>query len=494
MSARPSTPPPRGRATSASITLRNLVAARWVLLILVALAAGFHLLAPGTLPALASWLPAGEPYLTFAILALWAAINVVSVWRLTQGRVTAAFAGVNLLIDASVLTLLLSLAGGPANPFTLLYFLPITLATQVSPRWTWALAAWCLACFASLFLTAELSGTADFALGREPAAMEQQHGSSPVEPAAQSGHDHRPVDDHSAHTHGGAQASAGPAQAQGHDAHGHFTGHMQGMWVAFGLTGVLITVFVHRIALALARQRDELTQLRQSALEDRHLAAVGTLAAGAAHELSTPLATIHLLVDELPLMEVDERTDAISTIREQVRRCKTIVSSMASPELRVTALGAGAPAWTLGRLADELVELELDAPLHLRIDDATRRAQIDQPYEVLAQLLRELLSNADEACRRSDRADADIELRLELDGHDSLRASIRDRGVGMDAETQASAFDPFFSTRPEGSGLGLGLYLARAHLRQLGGSIELESEAGIGTEVTIRVPRVGPAA
>ncbi len=58
----------------------------------------------------------------------------------------------------------------------------------------------------------------------------------------------------------------------------------------------------------------------------------------------------------------------------------------------------------------------------------------------------------------------------------------------MDSAVASAAFDPFFSTKPEGSGMGLGLYLTRAQLRQLGGSIAVDSTPGSGTAVTIEFP------
>lgn len=438
--------------TSASITLRNLITARWVLLVLVGAAASFEAFTHELLPALAGWLPANEhPLTTVLVLGLWAALNGASRWALDRDHASDGLAGVHLLIDASALTVLFVLAGGPSNPFTTLYFLPVTLATQISPRWTWALAGFCLACFASLFVIAPVGGA-------EP-GMAGMHGA-------------------------GAMHSD------------HFTGHLRGMWVAFGLSGALMTFFVHRIALAIARQRAELGRLRQAALEDRHLAAIGTLAAGAAHELGTPLGTIKLLVDELPLMDEEERAEALATVREQLDRCKGIVSGMASPELRVTNLAASDRPWPLRDLVDELADLDPGVPLRVELRPAATDAQTVQPYEVLAQLLRELVANGAEACRRVEaiREPAPgVHVTIDLDADDAkgepgLRVEVRDEGVGMDAETLASAFDPFFSTRPEGAGMGMGLYLARAHLRQLGGTIELDSTPGEGTRATLCLP------
>lgn len=443
--------------TSADITLRNLVISRWVLLALL-LAAVLLELAGVFLDSLAAWLPAAEhPLATLLTLAGWAALNGASVWLLRRGRASETFAGVHLLIDATALTILLALGGGSANPFTILYFLPLTLATQVSPRWTWALAGWSFACFASLFV---LAPPAD----DPPSVIEQ--------PA---------IDEHAHHHH----HEPAPSETETHE--GHFAGHQRGMWIAFGLTGVLMTVFVHRTALAIARQRAELVRLRQDALQDRHLAAIGTLAAGAAHELGTPLGTIKLLVDELPLMGDDERDEALATVREQLARCKLIVSRMASPELRVDAIGVNARAWPLRELALALADLDHEVLVEIHIAPEACEQTTRQPFEVLAQLLREFIANGVEACRRSAKSDAKVTVEIRTKA-DVLRIEVHDSGVGMDPDTLAAAFDPFFSTRPEGAGMGLGLYLARAHLRQLGGRIELDSVFGQGTTVRITLP------
>jgi two-component system sensor histidine kinase RegB len=484
---------------SAHITLRNLVTSRWVLLVLVFAAAVLEFLDVGP-ESLAAWVPAAEhPLATFTILGAWAGLNLASVAALRLQRASEALAGAHLLIDATALTLLLVLAGGSANPFTILYFLPLTLATQVSPRWTWALAGWSLACFASLFVLSPPVQTA-----AEPAAQtaELEPVPLPTPPPAP----HIGPADHAHHSTPAPSPAHHPDQAQAQDQaeaadahHGHFEGHQRGMWIAFGLTGVLMTVFVHRTALGIARQRAELIRLRQAALEDRHLTAIGTLAAGAAHELGTPLGTIKLLVDELPLMDPGERDEALTTVREQLARCKLIVSRMANPEPRVDAYSPDAEAWPiarLGRVPEQLVAVDppdRELPLEIHVDPGSAEQTTQQPFEVLAQLLREFVANAAEACRRADTPSAGVHVDIRAEAGE-LRVDVRDTGVGMDAVTLAAAFDPFFSTRPEGSGMGLGLYIARAQLRQLGGRLELDSELGVGTTVHLVLPLASPLA
>jgi len=428
---------PTSTDRSAQITLRTLVTARWVLLGLLALAGTTVALAPRMVAPLRSWFPAPPGAAHFlAVLGAWVLVNLITEHLvLRRRRATRRLAGIHLLVDATMLTVLLGISGGATNPFTTVYFVPITLATQVSPRWTWALAGYCLAGFAALFVMQPL-----------------------------------------------------PQGPPGH--HAHFAGHLQGMWVAFGVSGGLITYFVHRIALSLARQRQELARLRDQAMQDRHLAAMGTLAAGAAHELGTPLGSIQLLAGELPHMDDAERSDALQTIKEQLARCKGIVHRMSSPELSAQNLdadGVGEP-WPLAALAQQAREVAHGTGITLRVQGPQPAdAQLRWPQLPLEQILRELVTNAIDACRRRNDSDASVTVTLSTRDADVV-IEVRDQGVGMEPDIAANAFDPFFSTKAEGEGMGLGLYLARAQLRQLGGRLELESVPGHGTTLSMILP------
>lgn len=422
------------RTSSAEITLRFFVMARWVLLGLIGLGWTLQTISPGLFDQLVSWFPpAPEPTGTAAVTIILALSNLyVMRWVLGRGRATTAVAGIHLLVDAAALTALLALSGGVTNAFTTMYFVPMTLATQLSPRWTWAVAAACLVGFAGLFAL--------------------------------------------------APAYAGPP---GHEA--HFLGHVRGMWVAFGMSAAFMTYFVHRIALSLARQRAELARLRLAAAQDRQLAALGTLAAGAAHELGSPLGTIGVLVADLSLMEADERREAITTMKQEIARCKHILQQMSSPELRVMSLGPAADPWPLSLLAAELRGAAGEVKLAFETDAAVKAgATTTQPSDVVLQILRAVVSNGADACR--GRAGAGVTVRVAASEEQAM-ITVVDEGTGMAPQAVAAAFDPFFSTKAEGQGMGLGLYLARAHLRQLGGTIDLESEPGRGTTVRIRFPR-----
>ncbi len=425
---------PKPSLAPAALTLRGLVTARWVTVALMGVAATLMAFAPQLVAPILSWVPNSRTIAGFVgILVALAVFNVyVTQVVLPSGRATVTFAGLQLLADSAALTLMLGLTGGATNPFTTLYFVPITLATQVSPRWTWAVSGASLVGFGLLYLLGPL-------------------------PQGPPGHEH------------------------------HFAGHLQGMWFSFGVTGALITYFVHSIAISVARQRTELARLRHQALEDRHLASLGSLAGGAAHELGTPLGTIAVLASELPHMDRSEREDAVSSIRHEVARCKTIVQRMSTPDARVYALEANAEPWMLSELVDEQTATG-EISVAVRFEGDSEHARCALPRDALGQIVRELLANAAEACRRRNDAPG---IRVRISATDTTACvQIQDDGEGMDSALSRAAFDPFFSTKPEGSGMGLGLYLTRAQLRQLGGSIAVASEPGRGTTVTIHFPLV----
>ena len=128
-------------------------------------------------------------------------------------------------------------------------------------------------------------------------------------------------------------------------------------------------------------------------------------------------------------------------------------------------------------------ELEVDADSELRA--------IGQEI-ALAQALVHLLNNAALACPLGHAAEHRVRVELREDGDDVLIV-VEDDGCGMDEGTVRQAFDPFFTTRPVGSGSGLGLSIAHGAISGMGGSIELESWPWVGTRATVRLAAAGAA-
>ena len=216
------------------------------------------------------------------------------------------------------------------------------------------------------------------------------------------------------------------------------------------------------------------------------LEALATLAAGAAHELATPLSTIAIVANELEkaLASNEEhssvREDA-KLIRREVDRCRRILDRMASD--------AGEPSGEPLRvhtvkelIAATLQELD-EAAVHVECEADVESVRLRIPLQGLAQALRGLVRNA------LDASPAGVSVVLvAFRSDDSVVMHIRDRGAGMDPITLQRVAEPFFTTKPPGRGMGLGVFLARTLVERLHGTVTYDSTRGQGTTVIVRLP------
>src|SRR5262249_33714904 len=192
-----------------------------------------------------------------------------------------------------LLSALLYLTGGPLNPFSFLYLVQIALAAVIlRARFTWALVALSLACSGVLFFAHR-----DLPLGET--------------------------------TH--AEHAAGSLSI-----------HLYGMWVAFGVAATFIVYFLMRVTRALAEREAELREVHQKTARNEKLASLATLAAGAAHELATPLSTIALAAKELERQTAGQSglAEDGQLIRSQGERGRGILGRVAADAGR--AFGEGA--------------------------------------------------------------------------------------------------------------------------------------------------------
>ncbi len=427
---------------SVRIALKGLVSARWVLLLIVVGVGIAGELIPSLGTDFVRWFGEGSNLPAIAItVVVWAGTNLATAkWIDTLASFGRHVAGLHVVGDVVALAVLIGLTGGVANPFTVLFVVPITLATQVSPRWTWGTAIASIAAFGILLDIAP----GDFA-----------------------SHGH----------HMGAMAIEVDSDASPYSA------HLKGMWLSLGLAGALITFFVHRIALGIAAQRDELSTLRDVVRNERELASICTLAAGAAHELGTPLATLSVLAGELRHMEPEEKEEAIETMRGEIARCKRIIGSMASPELRAEVLSLqDIKPWRMSEIGDELENSEICC-----WNGDGRRIQF-VPKALVLSIVRELVANACTASSPVGSRNCD---KVSVDGiraGDGLEIVVADTGYGMSDETRLAATDPFFTTKGRPENMGLGLFLVSAQLRSYGGRLTIESSLGKGTKVKMQIP------
>lgn len=376
-----------------------------------------------------------------ALLAVTVATNVALVHAVRTGRpVGPAVCGALLVLDTLVLTALLYLTGGPSNPFSVLYLVQITLAAVVlGARWTTGLAVLSVASYAALFLV-----------------------SAP--------------DVHAGHGHGGA-----------------FSVHLQGMLIAFIVAAVLIATFVVRLAGAIEARDHEIAAMHEQATRTERLAALTTLAAGAAHELGTPLGTIAIVATELQ-RALDRMPDADAAalredarlIRAEVDRCRAILDQLATDAGEVT--GETPVRVSVDEIVrDVLGQLPAGATRRVAVDGLPLARAAAVPRRALVGAITSLVRNALDATASGG------EVRLEVGlaptaGSDRLRVVVRDGGTGMSPEVLERASEPFFTTKPPGRGMGLGLFLARTLVEGLGGRLALDSMPGRGTTATLDLP------
>jgi len=272
------------------------------------------------------------------------------------------------------------------------------------------------------------------------------------------------------------------ADAHMHDPQKALEMHLIGMWLVFVFSAVAICWSVVRLTSAVRRRDAELSAAREAALRNERVVALGNLAAGAAHELGTPLATMAVVAGELlrePDLAPAQRTD-LELMQSQINDCKRIITQLAAQAgtsraeaLRMVTLDA----WLRELLQRWHVQRPVIEPA-VRLTGARPgpRLAID---DTLGQAMLNLFNNA---------ADASPE-KVEIEGNwdeKELRLSVLDRGGGIPNDVQARLGRDVVSTR--GEGRGVGLVLAYAAIERSGGQLTLDARAGGGTVATVCLP------
>lgn len=331
-------------------------------------------------------------------------------------------------LDIVMFAAVLYLTGGATNPFAPLFVLPMAIAASaLRPRWVWITAASSMVAYALL---------RDF---------------------------HVPL----FHPHGQTEV---------------YELHEDGMVVNYFFTAALLAYFCNRMHAAQMQHERVLAQARDAQMRSESVVAIGALAAGYAHELSSPLGTMAVVVAELQRERRDDPRllQELRLIDEQIKASKQIVSNLANAggqRRAETAAGARLDRFLLS-IVERARALHPGASMTVRLDDKTA-----PPWIVAEETLRQTITNLiDNAVRASPQH---VELSADWSGTE-LHIAVRDRGPGFDAEVLQQL------GRRIGSGghggMGLGLLLSMATLERLGGALELGNEPDGGARASIRIP------
>jgi two-component system sensor histidine kinase RegB len=365
-----------------------------------------------------------------AAIAASAVLNLaLTLWRPVQ-RLNEAATAVLLGWDIVQLAALLFFTGGLANPFALLLLGPVTVsATVLSRRHTIALCALAVAAASLLALRAI------------------------------------------------------PLRWDGAEIQLHWI-QLLGVWSAVAVGSVFFAVYTGWVAAETRRATRALAAAQAALAREQRLAAVGALAAATAHELGTPLGTIHLVANEIAseITPDDPLAEDVALLTREAARCREILKQLSArtePEDVQGPLAHLPPAALVESVAQRYRRDGVAVAIRTVGDDVP---VLPRSAEVLHGLAN-VLQNAIQFARR--RVDVEIVAKPE-----ALEMSIDDDGPGFPAAILARLGDPYVSTRTrDGSHMGLGVFIAINLLERSGASLDFSNHPDGGARVRVRWPR-----
>lgn len=217
---------------------------------------------------------------------------------------------------------------------------------------------------------------------------------------------------------------------------------------------------------------------------------LGQLAAGIAHDYNNLLAVIlgyaGLII---------QRPDVDETVRADVLRIQTAAKRAVNLTRQVQVLGRRETVVPQAvDLNDVVAEVQarlattIGPGVHVDVDVAPDVPAVRSDRGQLEQVLLNLAANAGDAMPDGGTLTITAAVARGADGY--VHLVVRDTGAGMTPDVQARAVEPFFSTKPKGESTGLGLTTVHGIVADAGGSVEIDSEEGVGTTVTVRLPGV----
>ena len=263
--------------------------------------------------------------------------------------------------------------------------------------------------------------------------------------------------------------------------------HLVGMWAIFLVSAILIALSVTQMANAIKIREINIAKSRENEIRNEQLVAIGTLAAGTAHAIGTPLSTMAVLLTELDKfnedqLKVENIKSDISTLKQQVLRCRSSLAQLTQyynkdkPEtqekITVQDIIDDIKEYLITVHPNSYLEFENRCPVHTKL---------------LSNLsLRHALINIIENGIKAASEKVSICFKLPETTPTKIEISVVDDGPGIPTQVMESLGEPFISTRRES--MGLGIFLANASIAQLGGQIEMFNLKLGGAKTLIKLP------
>lgn len=412
--------------SSSRLSLQRLLLLRLLVAVLSILGTfAFHSISPLELPL---------TRLTIAVLCVTLSL-LIGAWRLRKEvPISEPELFAQLLIDAAILIFILLATGGASNP--LISYLLVLLAvgaTILHQR------------YVNVFAVANIVVYTSFLLSE----LQAEHNDHMVE---------------------------------------NFQLHLVGMWVTFVVSAVLITLFVTRMAEAIRSRELTLANARENEMRNEQLVAIGTLAAGTAHALGTPLSTMSVLLSDL-----DKYSDAelkgmsikedISLLHQQVIRCKDSLNQLTRFYNKADRHSPydGAITTFMEEIQDYIVNIHPHANVRFETQDSAQSVNI--PYDLS---LRHAVINLVENAIKAAKSQVSVISLVTKKPDQLIEIIIQDDGPGIPASVMENMGIPFISTRKDS--MGLGIFLANAAIQRAAGEIEMFNLKSGGAMSIIRLP------
>lgn len=390
---------------------------------------------------------------------LWAILTLLSVFnwwtwlRLNASEpISESELFIQLSCDVLAITAILYFTGGATNPIAWFFLLPLIIAATVLPQeYTWYMVIFTSGCYTMLI--------------------------SYYQPLP----DLQPFDVDLPKNH---------RMRALHDLHASMPGHaldlhVFGMWFGFVFSAVMVAYFVVEMAKNLRARERSLAEVREQSLRNERVVALGTLAAGAAHEMGTPLGTMAIVIGEIEReyggVDGSDLGDKMRILRDQVSRCKQALSVMSASAGEIRAESGHLMSVTT--YLDSVVASWRQQRPGVRLD--YRKTGVRPDPGLLAELtltqaLVNIMNNAAEVSEEG------IALHVRWD-HRWVTLRILDTGPGISPDVSDLLGKEPISTKD--NGMGVGLFLAFSTIHRLGGVIEMmPRERGRGTCTKIELP------